>query len=60
MNVFSAPVLLVAGLCASPAVYQALVGGVPPEMALTRALVALAASWVGVSLVAMLVGPPRS
>ncbi len=59
MNLLSPTVLGAAGLCASPALYQALVtGGMPLEVAMTRYLVALVLCWVAISLVAALVGEP--
>ncbi len=61
MNLLSPTVLGAAGLCASPALYQALVtGGMPLEVAMTRYLVALVLCWVAISLVAALVGQPPS
>lgn len=59
MNLLSPTVLGAAGICASPALYQALVtGGVPLEVAMTRYLVALVLCWVAISLVAALIGEP--
>jgi len=58
VNMLSGPVLVAAGLLASPAVYQAVVGGVPVETALVRGAIALVVCWAGLSVVAMLVGPP--
>jgi hypothetical protein len=59
MNLLSPTVLGAAGICASPALYQAIVtGGVPLEVAMTRYLVALVLCWVAISLVAALVGEP--
>lgn len=61
MNLISVPVVGAAGVCASPALYQAVVTGrVPLETALARYLVALVLCWLAISLVAALVGePPR-
>lgn len=59
MNLLSPTVLGAAGICASPALYQAIVtGGVPVEVAMTRYLVALVICWLAISLVAALVGEP--
>lgn len=58
MNLLSPVVLGAAGVCASPALYQALTGGMPMEVALSRYLVALGLCWVAISVVAALVGEP--
>ena len=59
MNLLSPTVLGAAGVCASPALYQALVtGGVPVEVAMTRYLVALVLCWLAISFVAALIGEP--
>ena len=59
MNLLSPTVMGAAGVCASPALYQALVtGGVPVEVAATRYLVALVVCWLAISIVAALVGEP--
>ena len=58
MNLLSPLVLGAAGICASPALYQALTGGMPMEVAMSRYLVALGICWVALSFVAMLIGDP--
>lgn len=59
MNLLSPTVMGAAGVCASPALYQALVtGAVPVEVAATRYLVALVICWLAISVVAALVGEP--
>ena len=61
MNLASAPVLGLAAVVSSPALYMGLVtGDLPIDVALTRYLVAVVVVWVGLSALAMLVGsPPR-
>jgi hypothetical protein len=61
MNLASAPVLGLAAVMSSPALYMGLVtGDLPLDVALTRYLVAVVVVWVGLSVLAMLVGsPPR-
>ena len=57
MNLLSPTVLGAAGLCASPALYQALVtGAVPVEVAMSRYLIALVICWLAISVVAALIG----
>lgn len=59
MNLLSPLVLGAAAVCASPAVYQAVVtGGMPLEVAMTRYLVALAICWAAISVVAAIIGEP--
>ena len=59
MNLLSPTVMGAAGVCASPALYQALVtGDVPVEVAATRYLVALVLCWLAISFVAALIGEP--
>ncbi len=58
MNLLSPLVLGAAGVCASPALYQALTGGMPMEVAMSRYLVALGICWVALSVVAAMVGEP--
>ena len=50
MNLLSPLVLGAAGVCASPALYQALTGGMPMEVAMSRYLVALGICWVALSV----------
>ena len=49
MNLLSPFVLGAAGVCASPALYAALTGGMPMEVAMSRYLVALGICWVALS-----------
>lgn len=59
MNLLSPTVLGAAGICASPALYQAVVtGNVPMEVAATRYLVALVLCWLAISVVAAMIGEP--
>lgn len=58
MNLLSPFVLGAAGVCASPALYAALTGGMPMEVAMSRYLVALGICWVALSFVAALIGEP--
>ena len=58
MNLLSPFVLGAAGVCASPALYAALTGGMPMEVAMSRYLVALGICWVALSAVAALIGEP--
>jgi hypothetical protein len=59
MRMLSAPVLLGAALCSSPALYQGFVTQtVPVELAASRFAVALVIAWVAMSAVAMLIGEP--
>jgi len=58
MNLLSPLVLGAAGVCASPALYQELTGGMPMEVAMSRYLVALGICWVALSVVAAMIGEP--
>lgn len=61
MNLASAPVLGLAAVAASPALYKGFVTGeLPVDDTLIRYLVAVVAVWVGLSLMAMLVAPSPS
>jgi hypothetical protein len=61
VNLASAPVLGLAAVVSSPALYMGLVSGdLPLDVALTRYLVAVVIVWIALSSLAMLVGsPPR-
>ena len=57
-GLLSAPVLLGAALVSSPALWRGLAGEGSPTVAMTRFLVSIGLCWVGLSVVAALVGPP--
>jgi hypothetical protein len=58
INLASGTVLGLAALPTSPALYRGFVTGeLPVDVALTRYLVAVVAVWLGLSLLAGLVGP---
>jgi hypothetical protein len=58
MNLFSLPVLGAAGLLTAPTLWSALVGDLRFDVGLSRYLIAVALCWAGLTVVAMLVGPP--
>jgi short subunit fatty acids transporter len=61
VNLASAPVLGLAAVAASPALYQGFVtGALPLDTTLIRYLVAVVVVWVGLSLMAMLIAPSPS
>lgn len=61
MNLASAPVLGLAAVAASPALYQGFVtGALPLDTTLIRYLVAVVVVWAGLSVMAMLVQPGPS
>lgn len=56
MNLLSLPVLAAAGVLASPALWQtAMTGAVPFDVAVTRYLAVVVATWVALSMVGSLV-----
>ncbi|MGZ4493256.1 MAG: hypothetical protein ACXVWU_01020 [Nocardioides sp.] len=57
MSPLSAPVLGGAALVSAPALWGMFDDGTSPSVALTRYLVCVLVCWVGLEVVAMLVGP---
>ncbi len=56
MNLLSLPVLVAAGVLASPALWQtAMTGAVPFEVAVTRYLVVVVLTWIALSMLGSLV-----
>jgi len=59
MSPFSTPVLLGAAIISGPALWGAFVAGsTDAQTALVRYLVCAGLAWLGLAVVAMLVGPP--
>jgi hypothetical protein len=56
VRITSVPVLGLAALASSPALWQAWTGALPVDTALTRFLVAVVVVWLSLSAVAMMVG----
>ncbi len=60
MSPLSGPVLMGAALVSSPAVYHAIEGTAPVEVALVRFLISVVLCWLALDLVTSLIGPtPR-
>ena len=57
MNLLSVPVLVAAAVLASPALWQAVTGTMPFDVAVQRYLVVVVVTWLALSFVAALVLP---